>query len=488
MSNIYIQEPPTYGKVLLNTTVGDIEIELWTKEAPKACRNFIQLCMEGYYDETIFHRLVKEFIVQGGDPTGTGEGGESIYGKPFKDELHSRLRFVRRGLVAMANSGPNDNGSQFFFTLATTPELMNKHTIFGKVVGDTLYNMLKLSEGEVDRDEKPLYPHKINSTKVLTNPYDDIVPRVIKKKERSSEGRKPKSKSKATKNFKLLSFGEEAEEEEQEAIEAAETLRHKGKSSHDLLNDAKLSSLPAVEDATPLSEDLSSDKRKASGSEDEDEEDDQEAMKLRIKKKFKEGGMTGPVKVKDDSLTLNIKGKKSIDDLREEVRALKKDLTEAKKRKERRDEEDKTQKEPSPAPEDIVIPEHDPMASFHAQQQKYRKQKGKKAKGKGSKREIDTLDMLQKFKTRLSAAQRLSAYEDDAADAEEAGEVEEEDDVNDMSWMSHKLEFEEKNQRVLDANVADNERYEIFDPRNPLNVRRRGGEKADRQRKGEKRQ
>lgn len=80
MYNVFVIPP----QVLLNTTVGDIEIELWTKEAPKACRNFIQLCMEGYYDETIFHRLVKEFIVQGGDPTGTGEGGESIYGKPFK--------------------------------------------------------------------------------------------------------------------------------------------------------------------------------------------------------------------------------------------------------------------------------------------------------------------------------------------------------------------------------------------------------------------
>ena len=74
MSNIYIQEPPTDGKVLLETTVGDIEIELWSKEAPKACRNFVQLVMEGYYVKTIFHRVVKEFIVQGGDPTGTGNG------------------------------------------------------------------------------------------------------------------------------------------------------------------------------------------------------------------------------------------------------------------------------------------------------------------------------------------------------------------------------------------------------------------------------
>ncbi|VDP89749.1 unnamed protein product, partial [Echinostoma caproni] len=88
MSNIYVSEPATNGKVILKTTVGEIEIELWSKETPKACRNFVQLCMEGYYDDTAFHRLVRGFIVQGGDPTGTGEGGESIYGEPFK--LHGR--------------------------------------------------------------------------------------------------------------------------------------------------------------------------------------------------------------------------------------------------------------------------------------------------------------------------------------------------------------------------------------------------------------
>lgn len=76
----------------MKTNVGDIDLELWTKEAPKACRNFIQLCMEGYYDNTIFHRVVKGFIVQGGDPTGTGEGGESIYGGTFKVCYNSKSK------------------------------------------------------------------------------------------------------------------------------------------------------------------------------------------------------------------------------------------------------------------------------------------------------------------------------------------------------------------------------------------------------------
>ncbi|KAG8303524.1 Peptidyl-prolyl isomerase cwc27 [Homalodisca vitripennis] len=139
------------AQILLKTSVGDIDVELWSKEAPKACRNFVQLCLEGYYDGTIFHRVVKGFIVQGGDPTGTGTGGESIYGEPFKDEIHSRLRFNRRGLVAMANAGKDDNASQFFFTLAPTPDLQNKHTIFGKVTGETVFNMIKLEDTLVDQ-------------------------------------------------------------------------------------------------------------------------------------------------------------------------------------------------------------------------------------------------------------------------------------------------------------------------------------------------
>lgn len=248
MSNIYIQEPPTNGKVLLKTSAGDIDIELWSKETPKACRNFVQLCMEGYYDGTIFHRMVPEFIVQGGDPTGTGTGGESIYGRPFKDEFHSRLRFNRRGLVAMANAGPHDNGSQFFFTLGRADELNNKHTIFGKVTGDTVYNMLRLADVACDGDERPLNPHKIRSTEVLHSPFDDIIPREIKGKKEKNKDEAKKSQSKATKNFSLLSFGEEAEEDEEMVNQVSQTMKGKSKSSHDLLkDDPKLSSVPVVD-------------------------------------------------------------------------------------------------------------------------------------------------------------------------------------------------------------------------------------------------
>lgn len=181
-------------QVLLKTSAGDIDVELWSREAPLACRNFVQLCMEGYYNSTIFHRVVKGFIVQGGDPHGDGTGGESIYGAPFKDEFHTRLRFCRRGLVAMANSGKDDNASQFFFTLGEAPELQNKHTIFGKVGGDTIYNVLKMQECEIDANERPVYPYKILKTEVLLNPFDDIVPRKTTKSDRDRDGSKKRSK------------------------------------------------------------------------------------------------------------------------------------------------------------------------------------------------------------------------------------------------------------------------------------------------------
>eukprot|EP01084_Bolivina_argentea_P182540 315105_1 len=153
ISGGYSKEPPTYGKVLLHTTIGDIDIELWPKQTPKTCRNFVQLLMEKYYDNTIFHRVIKDFMAQTGDPTNSGNGGESIYGKPFKDEFHSRLTFSHRGIVAMANSGAkNDNKSQFFVTLDKCDWLNRKHTIFGKVTGNTIYNILKFNDLQMDKE------------------------------------------------------------------------------------------------------------------------------------------------------------------------------------------------------------------------------------------------------------------------------------------------------------------------------------------------
>ena len=182
MASIYSTEPPTSGKVILKTNYGNIDIELWTKEAPKACRNFIQLCLEGYYNNVIFHRIIKGFMIQTGDPTGTGQGGESIWNKDFQDEHHSRLRFSHRGIVAMANKNkPNTNGSQFFITMDKCNWLDKKHTIFGKITGDTIFNAININQLPTKEDFPidDVMP-KIVKAEVIINPFIDIVPREAK--------------------------------------------------------------------------------------------------------------------------------------------------------------------------------------------------------------------------------------------------------------------------------------------------------------------
>lgn len=121
------------GAVVLDTSMGRLAIELYWNHAPRACANFYQLAKQGFYNGVLFHRVINGFMIQGGDPTGFGSGGASIYGGAFEDELHPDLRFVGAGILAMANAGPNTNRSQFFITLAPTPFLDGKHTIFGRI-------------------------------------------------------------------------------------------------------------------------------------------------------------------------------------------------------------------------------------------------------------------------------------------------------------------------------------------------------------------
>lgn len=120
--------------VVLKTNQGDIELQLYPKVAPKACENFETLVKRGYYDGIIFHRVIKNFMIQGGDPTGTGRGGKSIWGHPFKDEFKANLIFDKPFYLAMANRGRNTNGSQFFITTVPTPWLNGGYTIFGRVI------------------------------------------------------------------------------------------------------------------------------------------------------------------------------------------------------------------------------------------------------------------------------------------------------------------------------------------------------------------
>ncbi|XP_046844963.1 peptidyl-prolyl cis-trans isomerase-like 1 [Xenia sp. Carnegie-2017] len=121
------------ANVTLKTTMGNISVELYWRHAPRTCKNFAELARRGYYNNCRFHRVIKDFMIQGGDPTGTGRGGASIYGPTFEDELTRELKHTGAGILSMANSGPNTNGSQFFITLAPTQWLDGKHSIFGRV-------------------------------------------------------------------------------------------------------------------------------------------------------------------------------------------------------------------------------------------------------------------------------------------------------------------------------------------------------------------
>lgn len=216
MSTAYNVEPQPTAKVLLKTTVGDIVVELFAKQIPLASRNFLQHCLDGYYDNALFHRLVPGFILQGGDPTGLGTGGESAmeHGAPFADEFHSRLRFNRRGLLGMANSGQkDDNLSQFFFTLDKTPELQGRNTMFGRIEGDTIYNLMKMSEAELAEEggDRPLYPSRILSAEILVNPFVDMVKRT-RVETITQDDKKTKKKRKTGKV--MLSFGVDDGEDE----------------------------------------------------------------------------------------------------------------------------------------------------------------------------------------------------------------------------------------------------------------------------------
>lgn len=179
--------------VVMNTTMGAIKIKLFPEVAPKTVENFLTHAENGYYDGIIFHRIIQDFMIQGGDPTGTGMGGESIYGSTFEDEFSDKA-FNLRGALSMANAGPGTNGSQFFIVQASrvdssmlkqmkdagypeeiveayatnggTPWLDNRHTVFGQVV-EGLEVIDEMASVQKNGSDKPLEDIKIESIEVL---------------------------------------------------------------------------------------------------------------------------------------------------------------------------------------------------------------------------------------------------------------------------------------------------------------------------------
>jgi cyclophilin family peptidyl-prolyl cis-trans isomerase len=146
---------------ILTTEKGDITIELFTDKTPVTVNNFVFLARQGFYDGTIFHRVITDFMAQGGDPTGTGMGGP---GYRFSDEFHSSLRHNKPGVLSMANAGPNTNGSQFFITHVPTPWLDNKHSVFGQVI-DGMDVLLSIPARDPSKRDTPAI--KLVSVKIL---------------------------------------------------------------------------------------------------------------------------------------------------------------------------------------------------------------------------------------------------------------------------------------------------------------------------------
>lgn len=173
------------GYARLSTNHGDIDVELYPEWAPKAVWNFIRLAQKGYYDGFIFHRNIRNFMIQGGDPTGTGRGGKSIWGTNFEDEIDGPLTFNERGVLAMANKGKRTNSSQFFITYRQAKHLDRKHSIFGKVVGDdSMETLKKLENVRTDEKDRPVEDIELKELKVFIDPFEEFMKERAEKEEK----------------------------------------------------------------------------------------------------------------------------------------------------------------------------------------------------------------------------------------------------------------------------------------------------------------
>lgn len=212
-----MQQLKEKGYVKFITNLGELNIEVECNLVPRTSENFMTLCENGYYNNTIFHRLIPKFMIQGGDPTGSGFGGESIWKKGFKNEFHPKLTHNGRGVLSMANSGGDcSNNSQFFITFQACHHLDNKHSIFGHLVGG-LDTLNKMEQIETDKKDKPLIDIKILSTEVYVNPFlklDDLVEKDLDKMNEKDEYLSPIPVVINKRNINVINNNKEIEEEE----------------------------------------------------------------------------------------------------------------------------------------------------------------------------------------------------------------------------------------------------------------------------------
>ena len=156
----------TAHKVILKTSKGDISLTMYPDDAPHTVKNFVTLGKRGYYNNIIFHRVIKDFVIQAGDPLGTGTGGTSIYGQKFPDEINSRK--IMKGTLAMANAGANTNGSQFYIVTASAqPSLDGKYTVFGQADDASMAVVQAIASVPTDSSDKPKEDVKITGFQIV---------------------------------------------------------------------------------------------------------------------------------------------------------------------------------------------------------------------------------------------------------------------------------------------------------------------------------
>lgn len=437
MSNIMNSEPQAFGSITFNTTFGLLDIELFTQQCPKTTRNFVQLCLDGYYEQTIFDRVEKDFIVVGGVPKGGYE--QSLETTP--DEFHSRLRFKRRGLLATANSRKGDNGPKFFFTLGATPELQNKHTIFGRVKGESIYTLVELNNCQVDKDLRPLSEQLIKEVQVSENPFTDVVrqskqrPGGLSEDVNSAttsedEDRNPKSN---TNKRKKLSFYyddesdqqcDEKEEKHVDEVIKLETIRFLSKfTDEESLSDQKVE-IVRVDEIDPLSN---------------HHREGTDASVKETEAKFKE---------------------KRLREIRTQIQNIKQQIEDEQETK------TSSKRRQCSSPGDI-----EDFNNLSSLQQNFCMSDIKIATEKGKHREHKTIELVRNFKQKLKEA----SLEKEKSQIEEKKLVEDEfktdelaelDKVDGDQWLKHRFETEDDITLAKDANIRSSGWYGIDDPGN----------------------
>lgn len=202
LEDVVYEEVKKKSYVRIVTSLGDFNLELHSDMVPKVCNNFLLLCKKGYYDNTIFHRSIRNFMVQGGDPTGTGQGGESAFGSTFPDHFKPNLTHSGRGVLSMANRGPNTNTCQFFITYRSCNHLDNKHTVFGRLVGG-LKTLDEMEAIGTDSKDRPNTEIKLVSAHIFVDAIADKREELIDAKKEKNKAEKEKEKGKELEGITL---------------------------------------------------------------------------------------------------------------------------------------------------------------------------------------------------------------------------------------------------------------------------------------------